>query len=237
MQAIASDKGKRGEGLAVKPWEGLLIGLAAAAIVWGTIQAVHPVFRVPKKFDVPRIGMPTEMFLAHRREQERVDRWNAALYLGGLGLLMSLAIGAREAAARRSAWSPILTAPLGGIGGAVGGVLGCMVLQYVRTNVGQAELINTMEAQLATCVPLGLGVGLGLGLTTWTAIGTVKYGLTGVAGGAVAAVAYSVAIALFMPETNTDALLPEEAGARLLWLTMAAGTVALIIPLAGWRRG
>src|SRR5437764_5891736 len=102
MPAIASGAEKSSPRLAVRPWEGLLLGLAAAAIIWGTIQAVHPVFQVPKKFDVPSIGMPTELFLAHRREQDRVERWHAAIYLGGLGLLIAAGIGAREAAARRS---------------------------------------------------------------------------------------------------------------------------------------
>src|SRR5262245_21722976 len=102
MEETALEEKKRSRGLAVRPWEGLMLGLGAAGIVWGAIQAAHPAFRVPKKFALPSIGMPTEMFLAHRREQDRVDRWHAALYLGGLGLLVSAGIGAREAAARRS---------------------------------------------------------------------------------------------------------------------------------------
>jgi hypothetical protein len=213
-----------------------LLGLAAGVVVWGTIQAVHPVFRVPKKFDVPSIGMPTEMFLAHRREQDRVDRWHAALYLGGLGLLISAGIGAREVAARRSWLAAVIGAPLGAMGGAAGGVLGCMVLQHVRMNIGQADLMHTIEAQLAVGAPLGLAVGLGAGLMTRTARGAAIFALGGLAGGVLAAVGYVLAIALFMPATNTDALLPEEATARLLWLALLAGVIGLVVPMAGRRR-
>jgi hypothetical protein len=111
-----------------------------------------------------------------------------------------------------------------------------MVLQDVRMNVGPAEMIHTVEAQLAAAVPLGLLVGLGAGLATVSARGAAIYALGGMAGGALAAVVYSLAIAIVLPETNTDALLPEEAKARLLWLAMLAGTIGIVIPLAGRRR-
>jgi hypothetical protein len=237
MQEPATEKKQASQALAVRPWEGLLLGLAAAGIVWGAIQAVHPVFRVPKKFDVPSIGMPTEMFMLHRREQDRVDQRNAALYLGGLGLLIAAGIGVRELISRRSWLASVIAAPLGVIGGATGGVLGCMVLQHVRMNIGQTEIVHAVEAQLTVGVPLGLAVGLGAGLMMGTARGAAKYAISGLAGGLLAAVCYSLAIAIFMPATNTDALLPEEGGARLLWLAMLGGIIGLVIPLAGRRRG
>src|SRR4029079_6870230 len=167
MQAAAAESEKLKSDLVIRSWERLLIGLDAGLIIWGAVQVAHPVFRVSKKFDVPSIGMPTEMFLRHRWEQDRVDRWNAALYLGGLGLLVSLAIGAWEGVARRSIW-PLVSAPLGALGGVAGGMLCCMVLQQVRANGGQADLMHTIEAQLAVGVPLGLAVGLSAGLMTWT---------------------------------------------------------------------
>jgi hypothetical protein len=235
MQAAAAESEKLKSDLVIRSWEGLLIGLAAGLIIWGAVQVAHPVFRVSKKFDVPSIGMPTEMFLRHRWEQDRVDRWNAALYLGGLGLLVSLAIGAPEGVARRSIW-PLVSAPLGALGGAAGGMLGCMVLQQVRANIGQADLMHTIEAQLAVGVPLGLAVGLSAGLMTWTVRGTGKYALGGLVGGVVAAVAYVLTIALLMPAANTDALLPEEAAARLMWLAVVGGMIGVMLPIAGRRR-
>ncbi len=237
MQVSAAENGKSRNGLAIRPWEGLLLGLIAGLIMWIVIQAVHPVFRVPKKFDVPSIGMPTEMFLAHRREQDRIDRWNAALYLGGLGLLVSVGIGAREAAARRHWFAPVVGAPLSALGGAAGGVLGCMVLQHVRMNVGQVDVMHAIGAQLAAGAPTGFAVGLSAGLMTGAVLAACKYLISGLAGGLIAAVGYSLAIALFMPGTNTDVLLPEEAMVRLLWLTMLGGTIGLAVPLAGGRRG
>src|SRR5262245_28868659 len=84
-------------GLKLRPLEGFFLAILAGAIAWGLVQAVHPVFRVDKKFDVPSIGRPAEEFAAHRREQDRIDRQNAMLYLGGLGLFMGAALGLREA--------------------------------------------------------------------------------------------------------------------------------------------
>src|SRR5436190_4260375 len=224
------------KGLMLRPWEGLILGLAAAAVVCGMIQAVHPVFRVPKEFDVPSIGLPTEKFLAHRREQDRVDSKHAALYVGGLGFLLAAALAVREAAARRSWLPPIVAPPLGAAGGALGGMLGSQVLQYVRVNIGQADLMHMVGAQLAVAVPLGLGVGLGLGLATRTAGGIVKTALAGVAAGTLAAVVVPVAVSLLLPAANTDALLPEEASTRLLWLGLLSGLIGLVIPIAGRRR-
>src|SRR5689334_8941082 len=230
MQALGSESEIERRGLPVRPWEGLLLGLAAGVVAWGVIQMSHPVFSVGKEFDVPRIGMPPEKFAAHRREQDRVDQWHAALYLGNLGLLLGVAIGARAAVARRFWLPPIVAGSFGAIGGMVGGMVGCMVLQHVRRTIGEAALLHTMEAQLACGMPIGLGVGLGLGLATKTASNAVRYALAGLAGGALAAVVYPVVVSLLMPAVGTEALLPEGAATRLLWITVLAGTIGLVIP-------
>jgi hypothetical protein len=219
----------------IRPLEGLCLALLAGAIVWAVIQAVHPVFHVPKKFDVPSIGMPPELFAAHRREQDRVDRRNASLYLGGLGLLIGATLGLREAARRRS-WLPIFAAPLGALGGAAGGPLGCLVYEYVRTNIGQADLAHTIGAQLLVSVPLGLGVGLGLGLAARSIGRAATAALAGVAAGVLAAVVFPVAISILLPAASTDALLPEESSSRLLWLSVMSGLIGLIVPIAGRQR-
>jgi hypothetical protein len=222
--------------LAIHPLEGLALSLLAGFIVWGIVQTVHPLFRVPKEFDVPSIGLPTEKFLAHRREQDRVDRWHAALYLGGLGLLVAAAMSIREAVARRTWLSPLLAPPLAAVGGALGGYLGCMILQDVRINIGQAELKHSVEAQLAVALPLGLGLGLGLGLATRTISGFLKTTLGGLAAGAIAGVIYPVAVSVLLPSASADALLPEEPSTRLLWLGLLSGLLGLLIPVAGRQR-
>jgi hypothetical protein len=222
-------------GVKLRPLEGLFLAILAGAIAWGIVQAVHPVYRVDKKFDVPSIGRPPEEFAAHRREQDRVDQKNAMLYLGGLGLLVGATLGLREATRRRS-WLPLLAAPLGALGGAVGGPLGSQVFEYVRAHVGQADLAHTVEAQLLVGVPMGLGVGLGLGLATRTVGGAAKATLAGVAAGVLAAVIYPIAISIFFPAASTDALIPDELVSRLLWLAVLSGAIGLIVPIAGSRR-
>jgi hypothetical protein len=217
--------------LAIRPCEGLLLALVAGAISWGIIQGVHPLFRVDKKFDVPSIGMPPELFAAHRRQQDFVDRWHAASYVGALGLLVAGALGLCAGLRRRS-WLPLLIAPpLGTVGGAIGGPLGCLVYEYVRAQVGQAELTHTIAAQLLVAVPLGLSVGLGLGLATRSASGATRAALAGVIAGVLAAAVYPVAISILLPAASTDALMPEEGSSRLLWLGILSGMLGLVIPI------
>lgn len=223
-------------GLTLSPWAGLCLALLAGAIVWGVIQLAHPVFHVDKKYDVPSIGMPPEMFAAHRRQQDFVDRWHAALYLGGLGLLIAALLGIGEGIARRS-WLPPLIAPyLGLVGGAAGGFLGCLVYEYVRKNIGQADLAYTIRAQLLVGVPLGLGVGLGLGLTTRSWSGALKATLAGLAAGGLAGILFPVAVSMLLPAASTDALLPDLASSRLLWLGILSGALGLVIPISGRQR-
>jgi hypothetical protein len=213
----------------------VLIGLVAAAITWGTIQAVHPVFRIPAKYHAA-MGAAPEVFAANRRAQDWVDRQHAMLYVGALGLLVATLIGAREGMLRRSLLTPVVAAPLGAVGGAAGGFLGCVVYEYVRTHVGQAELMHTIAAQLCLGAPLGLGVGLGLGLATRTAGGAVKSAFGGVAAGALAATLYPVVVSIVLPAASTDALVPAERANQALWLGLLSGLLGLLIPFASRPR-
>jgi hypothetical protein len=218
-------------GLTLRPLESLILTLIAGAIVWGSIHFAHPLFRVPKEFDIPNIGAPPELHVAFRREKNKLERWHAAIYLGCLGLLIGAALGLREGHRRRSWLPPLLAAPLGAVGGAIGGVLGCLVYERLGPNVG--ELGPTITAQLLAAIPLGLGIGLGLGLTMKSIGAVTKVALAGVAAGVLAGVIYSIAVSLLLPEASTDALLPAEASTRLLWLGILAGMIGLVIPLAG----
>jgi hypothetical protein len=220
--------------LALRPREGVILALIAGAIVWGGIHFAHPLFRVSKEFDIPNLGAPPEKHAAHRREKNRLDRWHAAIYLGGLGLLTAAALGLHDGMLRRSWLPPILAMPLGAISGAIGGVLGCLVYERLGPNVG--ELGPTITAQLLAAAPLGLGIGLGLGLATRSAGTAAKTALAGIAAGALAGVLYPIAVSLLLPEASTDALLPAEASSRLLWLGILSGLIGLVIPLAGQRR-
>jgi hypothetical protein len=221
-------------GLAIRPLEGLIIALVAGAIVWGLIEATQPIFHVRQEF---HIGMnaPVDAIKANRKEQDRVLRLHAMLYVGSLGLLLGAMLGVREGMLRRS-WPPIAAAPLGALGGAAGGFLGCLVYEYVRAEVGQAELSHTIGAQWLLGAPLGLGVGLGLGLATRKPSDIIKAALGGMAAATLAAVLYPVLVSLVLPEASTDALQPEERVNRLLWLALLSGFVGVMIPIAGRPR-
>ncbi len=219
-------------GFALRPWEGLLLALLASAIVFAIVQATHPIFRVSGDVNVA-MGRPTAEFLAVIQQNDRNDQKHAALYLGCLGLLTAGALSLRESIARRTWLAPIVALPLGAAGGAIGGWLGCLVMQIARDNFGQAELKHLIEAQLAVALPLGFGIGLGYGIATRSLAGAIMSAGTGLAGGAVAAAIYAVGISILFPTASTEALLPGEAAMRLLWLCCLAGFVGISIPIAG----
>jgi hypothetical protein len=220
----------------LRPWQGALIGLVCAIVVWAVVQAVHPIFRVGKEFDVPSIGMPTAKFLAHRAEQDKADRRNLALYLSGLGALIALAMGFSEVRAKRSLLMTFLAVLVGAAGGAIGGSMGTMILQNVRDNIGQADLKHLVEAQIAAAAPLGLGIGLGVGLVTRSIIQTIKTTLAGLGGGLFAAVMYPVTVSMVLPWASTEMLFPQESTTRVLWLALLAGLVGFAIPFACGQR-
>jgi len=227
--------GSQSSGCVLRPWEGLLIALLAGAIVFAIVQATHPIFRVAGDVNVA-MGRPTEEFLAVIHQNDRHDQKHAALYLGCLGLLTAGALSIREALSRRSWLAPFVALPLGAAGGALGGWLGCLILQYVRDHAGQAELKHLVEAQLATALPLGLGIGLGYGVATRSLTGMLKSAAAGLAGGAVAAAIYAVGVSILFPTTGTEVLLPAEAGMRLLWLCSLGGIIGVVIPLGVKQR-
>jgi len=222
-------------GFALCPRQGLLLGLLSAAIVFAIVQATYPIFRMSEKVNVA-MGRPTAEFLAVIRQNDRNEQKHAALYLGCLGALTAGALSLRESLARRTWLAPILALPLGALGGAVGGWLGCLVLEHARDTIGQLELKHLVEAQLAAGLPLGLGIGLGFGVATRSLANFAKSAATGLAAGAVAGTAYAVIVSILLPTSGTDALLPVEASTRLLWLCTLAGLIGLIIPVAGKQK-
>jgi len=221
---------------ALSPWAGLALALLAASVTFVAICAVHPIFQVPEEFHIAGIGAPTERYVAHQREQDKVDCRHAMLYVGGLGLLVAIALGVGEATCRKSWLATLFAAPLGALGGAIGALLGSLAHVYVRENFGQAELDHTIGTQLGLGLPLGMGVGLGVGLASRSLTGALKTAFAGLAAGAVAAALYPVLVSILLPSASTDALLPDQTSSQMLWLTVFAGLLGAIIPVASRRR-
>lgn len=214
-------------GRGIRSWEGLIWGLACGAAVWALVQAVHPIFQVPRRFHIAGINAPVSEHVAFRGEQDRVDRWHAMLYLGSLGMLLGAVLGMRALAVRGTGLWIALAAPLGAVGGALGGVLAAMFYAWVRDKIGHADMQQIAEAQLLVGVPLGLCIGLGLGVGCGGLRGGLRGLLLGAVGGAVFGGLYPLSVALLLPAANTEVLAPEEAVTRLVWLGMLGGCVGL----------
>jgi len=207
--------------------------LLAGAMVWGVVQGVHPLFRVPKEFEAPSIGMRPEVYLANRRAQERNDRKHALSYVGLLGVLLGTGLGAvRLSTLSRPRWPVAIVAASGASGGAVGGLAGSRVQEYIAEHIGQPELLHTVAAQGALWLPLGLALGLGLWLATGPRKSPRPELAAGIAAGLIAAVAYPIAVSLLAPAASTDHLLPLDRASQALWLLLSAGVFGIVLPLA-----
>jgi hypothetical protein len=233
-QVVYADSPDTGP-LLICPWTAMILALVAGAAVWTVIDAVHPVFHIPQEFHAA-MGAGEAKFAENRRAQDIVERKHAMLYVGGLGLSIALCLALCEGILRRSWIAPLVAVPPATAGGVLGGFLGCLVYEYVRKEVGQAELTHTIAAQLLLAAPLGLGVGLGLGLTTRTVGGAIQSAVGGLAAGLLVSVFYPIIVSIALPGASTDTLLPDDRGSRLLWLALLSGLIGLVIPIAGRRR-
>ncbi len=236
MSSSTPQPAGRPAGLALHPAVGLGWGLLAALLAWALVQGVHPIFTVPQELHFG-MGAPAELVNRNQAYQRKIERRHAMIYLGALGLLVGAALGIGEGLARRSGLPVGLPILLGAVGGVAGGYSGCLVQEYVRANIGFAEIKHTIGMQLAMCLPIALGISLGLAalLFSWSA--ALKTILAGLAAGVLAAIAYPMVAVTLLPTISTDSFLPEEAGSRLLWLGLVACIIGLVIPIAGRRRG
>jgi hypothetical protein len=236
MGEHSPNKVARLPGLRLHPLAGLGLGLVAALVIWGLIQTVHPVFKMPRELHIG-MGSPWDLIERHRAEQRYIDRRHGMLYLGSLGAVLGLALGIGESVSRRS-MLPVLLATLLGVGGGVlGGLLGCLVQEHVRANVGLAELQHTVEVQLGLAIPLAAALGLGLGLSTRSFGGFWKTLLAGLAVGILGGVIYPIVASILSPNVSTDSFLPDDASSRLVGLGLLAGLIGVAIPIAGRQRG
>jgi hypothetical protein len=235
MTTDTPQRADRPAGLRLHPAVGMGLGIVAAVCTWALVQSVHPIFNVPQELHFG-MGAPAELVNRNQAYQRKIERRHAMIYLGSLGLLLGAALGIGEGVARRSGQPIGLPILLGAMGGIAGGYSGCLVQEYVRANVGLAEMKHTIGLQLAMCLPIALGISLGLAVLLFSWSAALKTILAGLAGGVLAAVAYPLIASTLLPTISTDSFLPEEASSRLLWLTLMSGLVGLVIPIAGRRR-
>jgi hypothetical protein len=206
------------------PLWGLVVGLACGAAVGALVQAVHPVFAVPQEFHIAGIGAPREQHIAFERQQDIVDRRHVMLYLAVAGLLLGAALGKTLERSWRVAG---LAAARGLIGAGLGAFFATLFHFAIRNRVAQDDLLSPFLRQLIIGVIAGAWLGMGLMMRrgSWSAMGR---GLAvGAVGGVLFAVVNTLLVALFLPEANTHALLPEEAMTRLAWFTSFAGCLGL----------
>lgn len=211
----------------------IALALCAGAIAFGIVQGVNPLFRVPKEFEAPSIGMAPEVYLNNRRAQERVDRWHAMVYVAMLGALVAGSMAVARTPGRHAWLAPLVAAPLGALGGALGGYVGSRVQVFMLERFGQQELQHTVLIQSALLVPLAVAIGVGVWLARPEPRRLTAAIAGGLGAGLIAAVAFPIAMSIFRPGSSTDHLLPTDRGSLLLWYLLVAAIIGGVLSLAG----
>lgn len=222
--------------LKIGPATGLVLSLVAGGIAWALIGNFDSTFKVPKEFEVPNIGSPEAMFVAHNAAKRIVDRKNAALCMGMFAALTAVMLGLGEAVARRSIKPVVIAPPLGAAVGAAAGLAGSIAHEYTVAAVGRADIVHTVGEQALMLGLYGFAIGLAMGVLTGSLRAMAAVSLGGAMAGALAGALYPVAISILMPAVNTESLLPITQLSRLLWIGLAAGLVGLLIPMSGRPR-
>jgi hypothetical protein len=163
---------------------------------------------------------------------DMASRCNAAYAVGMVGLLLGLLLAVTEAIGRGRAMTAlpkgILAGLFGGAAGAAGGLAGWYLLYALLPSSHWSPLAKTIVVQGVTLGLLGLGVGLGLALPyrRWRLL--LNAALGSVLGAALAAFIYPAATGYFLPQANTEMVVPGCRGGLLPWLLLSTGLIGLV---------
>lgn len=218
----------------------LVVHLGAAAagalMTWLVMLKWYPFFLAGT---VPRLGPSPEEIAKNLR----TAYLNAAAVTTLAAALIAAAMALCEAISRRSilfAVVAVLTAAvLGGAGGDAGGCCGQMLDQHVMVHKlqelplleGLGESSSTIVVQGACWGLAGLGIGLGLAVTSFRDLRTViRAAVGGTLGGLIAGLIFPLLTALLgliVPLPDFGGIVPDTATHRLLWLEIAAISIAM----------
>ena len=213
-------------GLVAGPWRLGGAGLAAAVALWLVIDKAYP-FWSDHTGEVtgrpPDVALMSLVPIVHYQNVVALS----ALIGAGLGLVMALV----EGVSRRSI-SFVISGSLSGavLGGAIGAAAGCAAqrVESFRFDV-LIDLARAMTVQASFLGIVGLGVGLGVTLPA-RKLRLLFVGATGGAvGGVLASLLYTPLAAIVFAMADTDGLVPSGILSRLVWLSMPALAIGLVL--------
>ena len=221
------------------PVLGAFAALLAGLLVWGTWQAMDPVFVMPEELTNLPSPVPADLAIKQDQATAVMNRHNAILALGILGAVVGLFLATCEAGSRRAlksaCWRSPMSAALAGLFGAGAGLAGSLVLESPELLGGWTPLAKTVVVQGVTLGILGLGVGVGVALPHGRLRLILRSATGGILGGLLAGLICPVVVAFLLPAAQTERVMPNDVASRLIWMTAAAVLIALVLTGLGKR--
>lgn len=227
-------------------WIGLVAGLLAGVIIWVLLHQFDPydhrrqIFHIPEDIasQMAQATLPgPELAADYDAALADVARAHSIVFLAGFGAVLGGTLGIAHGLSRCSALAGIfclLTASLGGaLMGAVGGLVGHHLYEYLLEREQLDPLTITLIAQGCMLALMAAGVGFGFGLAVEGPLAGSKTAVFGFAGGALAAACFAFAAATLLPDAITEATLPRRINyLRWLWVLIIGGLAGLAIASA-----
>ncbi len=226
------------EALLLSPMLGLGVALVAALSVWGTLEIVWPVFRLPEHLRElsGNVGEAeqAEFFAALKVTRERNAVFAMVLLAAGLALALSVAELLQRGAGWRIVWGGLLACLVGGVSAVAAGA-GAIALHEALDLEGN-RLGKTLLVQAGLMGLIGLGVGLALAVPLFRPRLALNCLAGCLIGGLLAGLVFPIAASFCLPDVNTDELVPHPGPGRLLWAGLACGLIGLAATGLGKRK-
>ena len=212
----------------------LVAGSAAGVLTAASLHVFDDFLQVPA--DTPRPSWNREFtpeeLVRVIAAYEHLNRQRTAMAIGFFGMftcgLLSMAAGLTRGARRSSLTGTALGVLLGGSLGALAGLVGCATETRLRS-VTEDEFLRIIGMHSAYWIIAGIGIGMAIGLTRGTRMAIPKSLFVAVVAGVLAAVVYSPLAGTLFPIESGDAVIPYSLSTRLLWTTLTAVLMALLL--------
>jgi len=210
-----------------------VLGVIGGVLAWYVIEKNHPRFAPSPELQAKMANINAVLSPEDLQAIRVVAYSNTVFAITMWGLGVGVFAGCADGIARRSAVAPLVGAVVAGILGGLFGALGGMASQviYEYGTRAEAELgIGIILAMHATCfVIASVGVGAGIALPLFAPKPVMECVIKAALGALAAAMIYLPAVAMLMPSANTDRTVPDGSLNRLLWCTIPAMLVGVIV--------
>ena len=220
----------------------LLLGAVVGSVLgWLTLSVTYPIFVVPPEIAILPDPPPKASVEKLEAALFVVNSKNFAISFSLIGLLIGVT-SAFFTYGFRYPGRIVCSGLLGAIFCVIGILICNVFITRARASGGNDiillgitldDLKQTILSQACMWGLTGLGIGLGLGRNLKTSI---VAGISGLVGGALAAMLYGVGMAVIAPNAGTFLPFPEAKFDRAIWMVFAAAIIALTIGMGTGER-